>query len=203
MAGTGAKGKPVYGSGDGPSMAAMFQAGADYAALVGNRKVGTAAERTALTGTALWEELVFAETDTDKEYVYRNAGWKRYPVVDSSEAVGAFTVAAGWSIASQSAVKIGGFLARVYINFTRTGGTITVPSDGDITNQTVATFRTGWVPYPGDPSPLASSTGGQLAAVNLDSAIAALRLNAVAPGGNIVNTTVFTAGGLYLLDPNQ
>jgi hypothetical protein len=61
----GTKGEPQFTStGNNPTFAQDLSDVSTYAALVGNRKVGTAAARTALTGSAVWDGLEFAETDT-------------------------------------------------------------------------------------------------------------------------------------------
>lgn len=115
---------------------------------------------------------------------------------DTSEAVGAFTVAAGWAIDSQDAFKIGG-LADVSVVFHRTGGSITVPANGDIVNQTVATFRTGWAPLRGR-----GLTGGGTGA--MAQAVVApgtgLVLASLAVGGTSINSgDSFSSNGRYVL----
>lgn len=74
---TGAKNQPQYASsGNPPTFAADLTAAADYAALVGNRKVLTTAQRTALTGKDLWEGLEVYDIDLDIPYTYKS-GWVR------------------------------------------------------------------------------------------------------------------------------
>lgn len=85
-----------------------------------------------------------------------------------------FVAASGWTITqNQGRKKNGMAFARVQV--VRSGGAITVPSDGDIATQVLATFAAGWVPaagmlYPAIPTSLAhvgvcDATGVQLTAV--------------------------------------
>lgn len=65
--------KPVFAA--TPTQTAVdLQAGADYTAKFANLRVGTNANRTALSGGQLTAGLHFFETDTNSEYVY-NGGW--------------------------------------------------------------------------------------------------------------------------------
>lgn len=122
--------------------------------------------------------------------------WRSTIAVDTSETVGAFTAAAGWAIDSQSAVKLGR-LAQVGIAYHRTGGSITVGSNGDIVNQTVATFRTGWSAF--QTTPLASSGSGPLSAATAQAGTG-LVLAAIQPNATTIsNGDTFSAGGLYIL----
>lgn len=197
----GPKGQPQVSTGGAVSAAADLTAVADYAARVGNRIVGTASQRAtfaATYGVSPWDGLEFAEVDTGKEFVYLSGGWRTYPLVDTAEEVGAFTQAAGWTILFQSAFRIGQ-IARVIVQYQRSAGTITVGSDGDIANQTIATFRPGWEPYPGNSFPLPTGTSGPITATVVDPAFG-LRLAAIAPGATIVNGSTFSVGGLYILE---
>lgn len=82
--GFGAKGAPRFSPSAAPSTAADYELVADYAALVGNRKVGTRAQRLALVATAtvenqLWNGLEFEQLDgTDRGlWKYLNNEWIR------------------------------------------------------------------------------------------------------------------------------
>jgi hypothetical protein len=48
---------------------------AEYAAEVGNHKVGTTAQRNALTGLNLWNGLTFEDTTLNATFRYNGAGW--------------------------------------------------------------------------------------------------------------------------------
>lgn len=74
---SGSKNQPQYLGAGGLATAADQNEIANYAADVGNRKVGTAAARAALTGADVWDGLEFGETDTGREYVRISGGWKR------------------------------------------------------------------------------------------------------------------------------
>lgn len=99
-------------------------------------------------------------------------------------------------IDSQFATKIGRF-AAVGITYHRSGGSITLPSNGAIANQLIATFRSGWAPLasaglpPGGSGPLQS---------NYARVGTGLQLNQVYPyAASIANGDVFSAAGLYTL----
>lgn len=71
----GAKNQPQYLGSGAPATAADMNTLANYAALVGNLKEGTAAERAALTGADVWDGLVFVETDNRRMYMKHSGGW--------------------------------------------------------------------------------------------------------------------------------
>ncbi len=71
----GPKGEPQFKDVDAPDVAVNPTQVAAYAALVGNRKAGTSADRKALTGVAVWPGLEYFETDTGSTFVYTAAGW--------------------------------------------------------------------------------------------------------------------------------
>lgn len=70
----GPKNEPQYAAAGAPADAADLTEVAAYAAKVGNRKVGLASDRAALTGADLWNGLEFFETDSGSTYEYNN-GW--------------------------------------------------------------------------------------------------------------------------------
>lgn len=71
----GPKNQPRYDINDEPAFPDHVTAVSDYAALVGNRKVGTKEERQALSGNNVWDGLSFFETDTGSEYVRVGGSW--------------------------------------------------------------------------------------------------------------------------------
>lgn len=76
----GSHGEPQFvSSGNLPTFPADLTEVSNFARLVGNRKVGTSSERTALTGSALWNGLEFHETDTGLSYHRQAGGWIRQP----------------------------------------------------------------------------------------------------------------------------
>lgn len=105
------------------------------------------------------------------------------------------TTATGWSLQSQSVRRIGNVVyLRLFVQ--RTGGDITVPTNGNITNTTVATLPTWAVPTIN--GALASADAGRMASAVATPA-GEVSLAAVAPGGDIVNGESITIGGSYLL----
>lgn len=72
---SGTKNQPYFLASGAPAIDVDPGLVADYAAEVGNRKVGTNTERLALTGKDLWDGLEFYETDTNDQYVYEDGSW--------------------------------------------------------------------------------------------------------------------------------
>ena len=80
--GYGEKGYPKFAAGGGFQDWVDLEAVGAFAARVGNRGVGTRAEREALSTSTTaekqaWEGLEFYETDTKETWLYQ-AGWKAY-----------------------------------------------------------------------------------------------------------------------------
>lgn len=111
-----------------------------------------------------------------------------------------FLAATGWTIVSQSGVKKAG-IAFVNIRFTRSGAAVTVPVDGNIANQIVATLAAGWAGAPGAGIPLVSSHTGPLAVGYIDGTGAGqVFLSAVTAGATIPTGAEFTLAGVYPLN---
>jgi hypothetical protein len=73
---SGPKNEPQYAGTGAPADAADLSEIATYAALVGNRKTGTTAQRNAATGTsAAWEGLLWGDTTDGYEYRYTSGAW--------------------------------------------------------------------------------------------------------------------------------
>ena len=83
-----------------------------------------------------------------------------------------------------------------YVSFVRKGGTITVPTAGDIANTRVGTFAADWRPETA--LPVSSGATGRVATGFLDS-VGNLHLSAVGGSGNIVNDEALSLGGTILL----
>jgi len=90
----GAKNQPQFLDAGAPDIAVDPNAVADYAAKVGNRRVGTTAERTAAAGADLWEGLIWHDTTDGIEYKRLSGAWVPW-VSDSGWINVAF--AANWS----------------------------------------------------------------------------------------------------------
>ncbi len=71
----GPQNQPRFDINDDPDFAADPTAVSDYAAIVGNRKKGTAAQRQALSGSDVWAGLEFYETDTGFTFLYTGTAW--------------------------------------------------------------------------------------------------------------------------------
>jgi hypothetical protein len=73
---SGPKNEPQYAGTGAPADAADLSEVATYAALVGNRKVGTTIQRNAATSTtSAWEGLLWGDTTDGLEYRYTSAAW--------------------------------------------------------------------------------------------------------------------------------
>lgn len=70
----GSKNQPHFAETGTPDIAGDPTLVSDYAANVGNRKVGLSSARTALSGSDVWDGLQFSETDTKATYLYSVAG---------------------------------------------------------------------------------------------------------------------------------
>lgn len=90
----GTKNEPKFADADAPDLAVNPTQAAAFAAKVGNRRVGTAAERIAATGKDLWEGLLWGDTTDGAEYRLVGVGWVRIlqPVTPWVN----LTLAAGW-----------------------------------------------------------------------------------------------------------
>lgn len=71
----GAKNQPHFAESDAPDVAGNPTEVSDYAAEVGNRKVGLSTDRTGLTGSDVWDGLEFLETDNGDRWVHLNGSW--------------------------------------------------------------------------------------------------------------------------------
>lgn len=88
-----------------------------------------------------------------------------------------FVAASGWTIGNNRGRKKAGF-AFIEASFTRSGSAITVGSDGNFANDTMATFAAGWAPASGMFYPAVSLHLADFAGVSSTGFV----LTAVAPG---------------------
>ena len=72
----GPKGQPRFPANEAPDLGVDEELLADYSALVGNRKVGTTAQRLAATGVDVWDGLLWGDTTDRADYKYTSGGWK-------------------------------------------------------------------------------------------------------------------------------
>jgi hypothetical protein len=74
----GSKNQPRFLATGAPETAVDLNTIGDYAAKVGNRKVGTTAERNAATGKDVWEGLLWGDTSEGREYRRTGGSWVRF-----------------------------------------------------------------------------------------------------------------------------
>lgn len=117
------------------------------------------------------------------------------PDVDYT-ATGIATAASGWTLTAQRGIVRSG-IAFVFLTLTRTGGTITVPTTGDIANTPIATLSSGWR-APALTAQVLTLTGGGVGPISagyIGTDGLTLSISAIAPGANIVNTDSISLGG--------
>lgn len=155
-------------------------------------RVGTNAERLALVAPELRDGIVFQTTDGSKlKWTYMNSSWVQLD--RASETSGVFTAASGWTVSSQRAVQTNGMI-YAYFSLTRTGGTINVNDEGDITNIQIGTVAADW--RPPFEVVLGSGNAGRVASGYVNSA-GSLYLTSVGGSANITNTKTISLGGTY------
>lgn len=72
---SGTQNQPQYSATGASADATDLSEVANFAALVGNRKVGTTSQRTTAAGADVWEGLLWADTTTGIEYRYTAGAW--------------------------------------------------------------------------------------------------------------------------------
>jgi hypothetical protein len=200
----GDQNQPLFDGTKASNLAADLNAVSNFGAKVGNRKVGTAAARRALTGADVWDGLEYFETDSGDCYVYNSNGktWAgQFAVAPTTSTSGYFTPSSGWAMKSGSNtgvqyITIGGSsVAQVYVSFYRTSSTtITVPTDGNLKNVTVGHVNTA----PASVIALCSGANGRTAHFTIDSDGTVL-LASVSQADDIHAGDGFSFSGLYLL----
>lgn len=109
-------------------------------------------------------------------------------------ATGAFSVGSGWTVNRQNIIKVGR-VATCDISVTRSGGTITVGSSGNIANTLIGTVTGTFTPvfqYAG----LTAGPGGAVNSVYLQGT--SIYIAAYAPSTNITNGTEITFAGPWI-----
>lgn len=123
------------------------------------------------------------------EYTINGSTWRVLAATDRSTATsGIITAASGWDIASQQGRKQDG-TAYISVLFTRTGGTITVGTNGDITNTQLATLTTAWQRASGANINLSHDGFTGPIASGYINASQQLFIGATVPGATIANGT--------------
>jgi hypothetical protein len=195
MATPGAKNQPQFVGTDPTTITQYLNDVSNYAAKVGNVKVGNGSERNALTGSDLWDGLRFIDDQGYEKIYYASTGWTPFPVISPPDTGGMFTTVSGWTVVKQNWTVIGGYSVQFYITVQRTGGAITVPDNsGNIANVTVAWANEGFRPLVATPLP--SGSEGRVASMVLNTD-GQLRLVAVANPVNIATGEQFSAGGWF------
>lgn len=176
------------------TMGATIQTALDTRA---NSYRGTSSEREAFR-TAAPEGTLWADTNGPKVlWQKRGSNWVRiHPEWDSGWVTNFIRAQSGWKVRTDTTNNIRRIGDWVNINctFTRTGGTISVPATGDITNVTVAILNVAW--RPAYWQAVHSGESGRLAAFSLGSN-GHVRLNAVGGTANIGTNSNFSIRGWY------
>lgn len=134
----GSQDQPIFAETGAPQLGTDLSLISQYAALTGNRKIGTTSARLALTGADVWEGLVFWDTSYDHDFVYDGSGWVGDPTYNGSGS-GSVTMYSNWTLTSAEFTTKGNIIqARFYV--TRTSG-ITGNSSGNIGNVQILTIN--------------------------------------------------------------
>ena len=73
----GDRGQPQFSAQGGMDAGADETSLADYSSVVGTRRVGTTAQRLALSGAALFVGLLWGDTTVNEDYRYTSTGWQK------------------------------------------------------------------------------------------------------------------------------
>lgn len=148
----------------------------------------------------MWDGLRWTSTDMTPvaEFRYRTAGgWKAQPEYGAPNTSGIFNPGTGWSLSggNQNFHLLGDWLVWHYMHLTRSGGTITVPGNGNMANLLLGTVVDGWRAI--YTQSFVSAQSGRLASVTT-LADGTFNLTAVTPGNNIVNGDDISWSGLFV-----
>lgn len=160
---------------------------------------GTTTSYPSLTRTGSVWEMGLGTADTTAALVVTDTrhDLSLCGIVDTGWMTGQLTATSGWSISSQQIRRIGKVVQlRLVVN--RTGSAISVPSDGNIPNTTVATLPAWAVPSVN--SALTSADTGRLASATVSPVEGGVSLAAVAPGANLAQGESVSFGGTYFID---
>lgn len=106
---------------------------------------------------------------------------------------GILTISTGWTLNWQQARMFGPLVAATF-SVTYTGATVTVPTNGDITNQAIGTLAAAYRPFYYF---TLQNFAGPMAQFYVNSG-GALTLSAVAPGSTLTNGTNYQCGGVWM-----
>lgn len=133
----GAQNQPLFSETGAPQEGTDLSLVSNYAAAVCNRKIGTTAQRTALTGSDRWEGLKFWDTTLDYEFWWDGSAWAGLPTV-VADASGSVTISSNWTLSFAQYVVLDS-LIEWRIGVTRTAA-LTGSADGDISNNQILTI---------------------------------------------------------------
>lgn len=105
-----------------------------------------------------------------------------------------FVAASGWTLGQNQGRKKNG-MAFTRVQVARSGSAITVPSDGDIATQILATFAAGWAPAAGMLYPAVATSLAHIGVCDSSG----VQLTAVAPGITLPNGAVVSFALIYPL----
>lgn len=155
---TGSNGQPLFTTSDAVRIAAYLTQISNYAALVGNRKVGTTAQRLAASETNgnAWQGLQWKDTTDGNEYERSSSASWVLTGTDSNWQLSTITIAAGWGTRTDpsggTADRGNGGVRRVdqfvelRFRVTRTGATLTSSSSGNIPDTSVGVIPSAYAP---------------------------------------------------------
>lgn len=119
------KGGPVFNA--EPNTVGDFNANREYAELVGNRKIGTTAERDAATGNKVWQGLEWFDTDLKRTFYYDETNGWEFQQVGTLTPNALYTTNPAWETPVLSKIegraRLSGFLSNVS-NITFVGSTV-------------------------------------------------------------------------------
>lgn len=133
----GAQNQPNFLETGAPQLGTDLSLISNYAAEVGNRKIGTTSARTGLSGADRWEGLEFHDTTLDHDFVWDGSAWVGNGTYNASGS-GSVTMQANWTLTSAEFVTKGNVI-QARFNVTRTA-TLTGNSHGNIANTQILTI---------------------------------------------------------------
>jgi hypothetical protein len=144
------------------------------------------------SGEVTWDEITgkpSAFPTTWDTVTGKPSAWPR-----TGAGSGLFTVASGWTLEWENGQRLGQ-VATVTIRVTRSGGTISSGSSGNITNTRIGTLTTVWQPfYQG--ALTTTTTGGLIA--GYAQADGSVYLSATVPNRDITRGTSFALSGTWV-----
>lgn len=193
---TGTHNQPLFTEAGTMDIGTDLTAVSEYAALAGNRKWGTSAERLALLGAQRWEGLVFFDTDLDHPFVWDGSTWNAGPAY-ISDASAYVTMSSNWTLVNAQMVLDGAVISW-RVKFNRTTSTISSVTSGNIANVDILTLNDA------NKRPLltygfSTDNTGFACGFELNTA-GVLKLTALPPGIGVAVGNEFSCSGTYLRD---